>query len=165
MLYKIDFLILQIKKMSSEMESNLYKSTQEDVDRWVCAPYLEQGKERIFSAGSVVKNLPAMPEMRVQSLDQENLLEKKGMASQPGILAWKIPWTEEPGGLQSTGLQRVGHDWASKHKWVPAACHAGAGEEGGGVDKWTTAWLRALCGERAPTVSENSVTAPSLIEA
>ena len=65
---------------------------------------------RVFSAGSVVKNLPAMPEMQVQSLDQENLLEKKGMASQPSILAWKIPWTEEPGALQSIGLQRVSHD-------------------------------------------------------
>ena len=57
----------------------------------------------------IVKNLPAMQETRVQSLDQEDLLEKR-MVTHSSILAWRIPWTEEPGGLQSTGLQRVGYD-------------------------------------------------------
>ena len=47
--------------------------------------------------------------MWVQSLDQEDSLEKD-MATHSGILAWRIPWTEEPDGLQSTGSQRVGHD-------------------------------------------------------
>ena len=56
----------------------------------------------------MVKNLPAMQETQVQSLDQEDALEK-GMATHSSI-AWRIPWTEEPGGLQSMGLQRVGHD-------------------------------------------------------
>ena len=59
-----------------------------------------------------VKNLPAMQEaqeMGVQSLDGEDLLEKE-MATHSSILAWEIPWTEEPDGLQSSGLQRVGHD-------------------------------------------------------
>ena len=56
-----------------------------------------------------VKNLPAMQENWVPSMGQEDPLEK-GMAMHPGILAWKIPWIEEPGGLQSMGLQRVGHD-------------------------------------------------------
>ena len=56
-----------------------------------------------------VKNLPAMQEMSVQSLGQEDPLEK-GMATLSSILAWRIPWTEEPGGLQSMGLQRVGHN-------------------------------------------------------
>ena len=55
--------------------------------------------------GSAVKNLPAMQETRVQSLGQEELLEK-AMAAHSNILAWEIPWTEKPGGLQ---LQRVGH--------------------------------------------------------
>ena len=55
-----------------------------------------------------VKNLPAMRETWVQSLDQEDPL--KGMATHSSILAWRIPWTEEPGGLQSMGLQRVRHD-------------------------------------------------------
>ena len=56
-----------------------------------------------------VKNLPAMQETWVQSLGQEDPLEK-GMATHSSILAWRIPWTEEPGGLQQMGLQRVGHD-------------------------------------------------------
>ena len=57
----------------------------------------------------MVKNPPAMQETWVQSLGGEDPLEK-GMATHSSILAWKIPWTEEPGGLQSTGSQRVGHD-------------------------------------------------------
>ena len=57
----------------------------------------------------MVKNLPAMGETQVQSLGQEDSLEK-GMATHSSILTWRIPWTEEPGGLQSTGSQRVGHD-------------------------------------------------------
>ena len=51
-----------------------------------------------------VKNLPAMQETQVQPLSQEDPLEK-GMATHCSILAWRIPWTEEPGGLQSTGSQ------------------------------------------------------------
>ena len=56
-----------------------------------------------------VKYLPAMQESRVQSLGCGNPLEK-GMATRSSILAWGIPWTEEPGGLQSMGSRRVGHD-------------------------------------------------------
>ena len=52
----------------------------------------------------MVKNLPAMQETQVQSLDKEDSLEK-GMATHSSILAWEIPWTEEPGRLQSMGLQ------------------------------------------------------------
>ena len=50
-----------------------------------------------------------MQEMQIRSLGQEDPLEKE-MATHSGILAWRIPWTEEPGGLQSMGLQRVGHN-------------------------------------------------------
>ena len=57
----------------------------------------------------MVKRLPTMQETRVQSLGWEDLLEKE-MATHSSILAWKIPWTGEPGKLQSMGLQRVGHD-------------------------------------------------------
>ena len=57
----------------------------------------------------MVKNLPAMQETLVQSLGQEDPLEKE-MATHFSILAWRMPWTEEPGGLQSIGLQRVGLD-------------------------------------------------------
>ena len=56
-----------------------------------------------------VKNLPAMWEIQVRSLGQEDPLEK-GMATHSIILDWRIPWTEEPGGLPPIGLQRVGHD-------------------------------------------------------
>ena len=62
-----------------------------------------------FPDGSDIKNPPVMQETWVQSLDQEDALEK-GMATHSSILAWRIPWTEEPGGLQPMGSQRVGHD-------------------------------------------------------
>ena len=56
-----------------------------------------------------VKNLTAVQETQVRSLGQEDPLEK-GMATHSSILAWRIPWKEEPGGLQSVGSQRVSHD-------------------------------------------------------
>ena len=57
----------------------------------------------------MVKNLPAKQETWVLSLGQDDPLEK-GMATHSSILAWRIPWTEEPGGLPFMGSQRVGHD-------------------------------------------------------
>ena len=57
----------------------------------------------------MVKNLPAMQEMWFQSLGQEDTLEK-GVAAHPSVLDWRIPWTEEPGRLQSMGSQRVRHN-------------------------------------------------------
>ena len=73
-----------------------------------------------FTSGSVLKNMPAKQETR-RSLGLEDSLEKK-MATHSSILAWfEIPWTEEPGGLQSTGSQRVGHDLASKQQQAHAA--------------------------------------------
>ena len=59
-----------------------------------------------------VKNLPVMWETRVQSLGREDPLEKE-MATHSSILAWRVPWTEEPGGLQSMGLQRVRYNSAT----------------------------------------------------
>ena len=56
-----------------------------------------------------LKHLPAMRETRVRFLGEEDPLEKE-MATHSSILAWRIPWMEEPGGLQSMGSQRVGHD-------------------------------------------------------
>ena len=61
-----------------------------------------------------VKRLPAGRETRVPSLAWEDPLEK-AVATHSSILAWKISWTEEPGGLQSMGLQRVGHSWATTY--------------------------------------------------
>ena len=60
----------------------------------------------------MVKNLPAIQETWVQSLRQDDPLEEE-MATHSSILAWRIPWTEEPGGLQSMGSQRVRHDLAT----------------------------------------------------
>ena len=88
-------------------------------------PHGSVGKESACNAGDTVdvglipglaslvaqrlKRLPAMQETRVQSLGQEDPLEKE-MATHSSILAWRIPWMEEPGWLQSTGSQRVGHN-------------------------------------------------------
>ena len=57
----------------------------------------------------MVKSLPTIQETQVRSLGQEDPLEK-GMVTHSNILAWRIPWIEEPDRLQSIGLQRVGHD-------------------------------------------------------
>ena len=62
-----------------------------------------------FPIAQTVKNLPAMQETRVRSLCQEDPLEKR-MAIHSSILAWRIPWTEKPGGRQSMGSQKVGHN-------------------------------------------------------
>ena len=70
-----------------------------------------------FSGGLVVKNLPAMQEMQMWSLGQEDPLEKE-MAIHSSILAWEIPWTKVPGGLQSMGLQRDRHDLATKQQYI-----------------------------------------------
>ena len=66
-----------------------------------------------FSGGSEIKNPPAIQETQVQPLGWEDPMEKE-MATHSNILAWRIPWTEKPGGLQSIGLQRVRHDLATK---------------------------------------------------
>ena len=73
---------------------------------------------RAFQVVPVVKNLPAKQEMQVPSLGQEDLL-KKEMATHSSIFAWKIPQTEEPGMLQSLGLQRVRHDLVTEHIHKP----------------------------------------------
>ena len=72
-----------------------------------------------FLGGSAVKNPPTMQETWVQLLVQEDLLEK-GMASHSSIFAWRISWTEVPGGLQSMGSWRVGHHWSNwaSMQWI-----------------------------------------------
>ena len=73
---------------------------------------INQNIEYFYEASLVaqtIKRLPAMRETRVQPLGWEDPLEKE-MATHSSTLAWKIPWTEEAGGLQSSGLQRVGHN-------------------------------------------------------
>ena len=75
---------------------------------------LSSSSSRVIIGSEMVKNLPAMWETWVQSLVWEDPLEE-GMASHSSILAWRILWTEEPGGLQSLGLQRVRHSWVTKN--------------------------------------------------
>ena len=76
-----------------------------------------------FPGGSTVKYPPAVQRIQVQSLGWEDPLEE-GTATHSSILVWRIPWSEEPGGLQSMGSQRVGLDWATEHvcKWPLAQC-------------------------------------------
>ena len=85
----------------------------------------------------MVKNLPAMQETQVWSLGQEDTLEK-GMAICSSILAWRIPWSEDLGRLQTMGLQRVGHDWETNthtyththtHTHTHTRCRAVGGRE------------------------------------
>ena len=70
----------------------------------------------------MAKNPPAMLQTQIQSLSQEDSLEK-GMATHSSIPVWRIPWTEEPGKLQSTGSQRVRHDWATNTTYLYCSCH------------------------------------------
>ena len=68
-----------------------------------------------FPGGAVAKNPTAMQQMQVRSLGQEDSLDEE-TATHTSILALKIPWTEEPGRLQSKRLQKVAHNWAHTHK-------------------------------------------------
>ena len=74
--------------------------------------YREAGSTRASLVAQIVKNLPAMQETSVRSLGWEDPL-KEEMANHSSILACRIPWTEEPGGPQSMGSQRVGDDWVT----------------------------------------------------
>ena len=73
---------------------------------------------RTSLVAQTVKRLPTIRETWVQSLGQEDLLEKE-MVTHSSTLAWKIPWMEKLGRLQSMGLQRVGHDWVTSLRWRP----------------------------------------------
>ena len=81
---------------------------------WVCkeSDTTEWLHFKVSLVAQTVKRLPAMWETQVRFLGQEDPLEKE-MAIHSNILAWRIPWTEEPGGLQSIGSQRVRHDWVT----------------------------------------------------
>ena len=89
-----------LKNQAEVLWGNIHQRSQE-----LCSISHPTGAE-------MVKNLPAMQEIWVQSLGWEDPLEK-GMATHSSILAWRIPWTEEPGRLQSIWSQRVRHDWVT----------------------------------------------------
>ena len=76
---------------------------------WIFILTIYKGPTRASLVAETVKNPPAMQETWVRSLGQEDPLERE-MATHSSPLVWKIPWTEEPGRLQSMGLQRIGHD-------------------------------------------------------
>ena len=88
-----------------------YMCTHMHTDTYICVCVCVYINWALVVA-QMVKNSPALQETQVRSLCLEDSLEK-GMATHSGILAWKIPWTEEPGGLQFMGSQRVGHGWAT----------------------------------------------------
>ena len=81
---------------------------------WFCFQLIWQLFQEFKASlvAQMVKNLPAVQETWLQFLGGEDPLEKE-MATHCSILAWKVPWTKEPGGLQSMGSQRVRHDWAT----------------------------------------------------
>ena len=92
----------------------------------------------------MVKNLPAMQETWVWSLGQEDSLEK-GMATHSSILAWRIPWTEEPGGLQSIGSQRGSHYWATNTSFIFACPESSLRCVGFLWLRWGEATLQLWC--------------------
>ena len=79
-----------------------------------------------------------MQETRVRSLGQEDPLEK-GMTTLSNILSWRIPWTEALGGLQSIQLQRVRHDWVTKHSTAPFTFTT-LPRPSNGVQPWACSW-------------------------
>ena len=94
------------------LENGGAKRRRKDNSKWRARGQIKVHFLTVFRASLVtqmVKHLPEMRETQVQSLDCEGPLEKE-TATHSSILAWKIPWTEEPGRLQSMGPQRVGHD-------------------------------------------------------
>ena len=103
--------LLQYSGLENSMDRGAWQSTVHGVTKH--RTLLSRFHFSLLSWASLVaqtvKNLPIIQETRIQSLGQEHPLEK-GMATYSSILAWRIPWTEEPGSLQSIGSQRVKHD-------------------------------------------------------
>ena len=115
-LNKLDFIFLAFIPSVHSL-STLLVSVQQIV--WVHAKSLFDGLSGNWTSlvAQMLRRLPTMQETQVQSLGWEDLLEKE-VATHCSILAWKIPWMEDPGRLYSPwGLQRVGHDWASEQEY------------------------------------------------
>ena len=115
---------MQVQSLSQEDPLEKEIATHSSILAWEI-PWTEESGELQFMGlqgighdlmtslvAQTVKRLPAMQETRVWSLGREDPLEKE-MATHSSTLAWRIPWTEEPSGLQSMELQRVRHDWAT----------------------------------------------------
>ena len=124
--------IVSHKGISLALDTVLYAFAKEKRIKWLKTPIPGNSQVSIWATwiqviqmhypslvAQMVKNLPAMQETQVRSLDWEDLPEKE-MATHSSILAWKITWTEKPGGLQYTGSKKVGHDWATTTVCNPA---------------------------------------------
>ena len=98
-----------------------------------------------FPGGAVVKNPPAMQDS-----------PEKGMAIHTSILAWKVPWTEEPSGLQSMGSQRVGHDWATKHTHTHTHTHTYISPKLGIGLPWWIQGAKSCSGDARASAALNS---------
>ena len=98
----LEWVVMPFSRGSSQPRDQTCVSNVSCICGWVGTSLVAQ----------TVKRLPTMQETRVRSLGWKDLLEKE-METHSSTLAWKIPWTEEPGRLQSMGSQRVGHDWAT----------------------------------------------------
>ena len=116
MLLEFHFWVFIWKKNPSNLKRYIHLGTLKDFRKWKQSKYLsidEWLKKMWYMCVCIVaqrlKHLPPMRETRARSLGQEDPLEKD-MVTHSSILAWRIPWMEEPGRLWSTGLQRVGHD-------------------------------------------------------
>ena len=110
--YKVSYtpiLSPAIPFLENKGAKNIYPPKKKKKKKQTCTGIFIVALSTASLVAQMAKNPPAMREAWVQSLDWEDPLEK-GTATHSGILAWRIPWTEEPGRLQSMGLQRVGHD-------------------------------------------------------
>ena len=105
---------------SVHMKSLSVSTSYNDILQWYqsCGIRIRDPPWRTSLVAQTVKRLPTMWETWVQSLGWEDLLEKE-MVIHPSSLAWKIPWMEKLGRLQSMGLQRVRHDWVTSLHWRP----------------------------------------------
>ena len=110
MLKTVVEIVMEQYRITEERHKSSLENVGELFIEMGCQDFTSEGVQsyRGFPGGLVVKNLLAVQKTQIQSLGRENPLEEDS------ILVWEIPWTEEPGGLQSTGSQRVGHDWATK---------------------------------------------------
>ena len=126
------------RKVLSERRTDVCQGTMQLFAGRACQALLHLIHSIILTVGflvpQTVKNLPAIQEIWVWPLGQENPLEKE-TATHSSVLAWEIPWTEEPGGLWSMGLQRIEHNWATNtHNPHYRECNLGShyGKQYGG---------------------------------
>ena len=117
MLKTVVEIVMEQYRITEERHKSSLENVGELFIEMGCQDFTSEGVQsyRGFPGGLVVKNLLAVQKTQIQSLGRENPLEEE-VAIHSSILVWEISWTEEPGGLQSTGSQRVGHNSATKQQ-------------------------------------------------